>query len=338
MVQKQQTFSVWYFIVTFLILLAMQTFFLNPRPEMITYSQFKSLVKDGLVADLVIEQETIRGNIKAEGMKQIFSAEKLNELKYDGKSPRPFATVRVEDPGLTAELEQAGIPFRGEVTSNWLATILSWIVPVALFFLVWSYLMKRMGGGGAGLMQIGKSKAKVYIEKKTGVTFADVEGIDEAKEELVEVVEFLKTPEKYQRLGGRIPKGVLLLGPPGTGKTLLARAVAGEAGVPFFSISGSDFVEMFVGVGAARVRDLFAQAVEHAPSIIFIDELDALGKARGMNILSSHDEREQTLNQLLAEMDGFDPNQGVIIMAAPTGRRFWMRRCCDRDDSTARSW
>jgi cell division protease FtsH len=316
MVQKQQTFSSWYFIVTFLILLAMQIFFLSPRPEMITYSQFKSLVKDGLVADLVVEQGTIRGNIKAEGMKQIFSAETLKQLKYDGKSVHPFAVVRVEDPGLTAELEQAGIPFRGEVASNWLPTILSWVVPVALFFLVWSYLMKRMGGGGAGLMQIGKSKAKVYIEKKTGVTFADVEGIDEAKEELVEVVEFLKTPEKYQRLGGRIPKGVLLLGPPGTGKTLLARAVAGEAGVPFFSISGSDFVEMFVGVGAARVRDLFAQAVQHAPSIIFIDELDALGKARGMNILSSHDEREQTLNQLLAEMDGFDPNQGVIIMAA----------------------
>jgi cell division protease FtsH len=171
-------------------------------------------------------------------------------------------------------------------------------------------------GAGGGLMQIGKSKAKVFIEKKTGVTFADVEGIDEAKEELIEVVEFLKNPGKYQRLGGRIPKGVLLLGPPGTGKTLMARAVAGEAGVPFFSISGSDFVEMFVGVGAARVRDLFAQAVQHAPSIIFIDELDALGKARGMNILTSHDEREQTLNQLLAEMDGFDPNQGVIIMAA----------------------
>ena len=294
----------------------MQTFLLSPRAETISYSQFKSLLKKGLVTDLVVEQTTLRGNIKAEGMKQIFSAEKLQELKYDGKTGHPFATVRVDDPGLTAELEQAGIPFRGEVTSNWLPTVLSWIVPVALFFLVWSYLMKRMGAGGAGLMQIGKSKAKVYIEKKTGVTFADVEGIDEAKEELVEVVEFLKTPEKYQRLGGRIPKGVLLLGPPGTGKTLLARAVAGEAGVPFFSISGSDFVEMFVGVGAARVRDLFAQAVQHAPSIIFIDELDALGKARGMNILSSHDEREQTLNQLLAEMDGFDPNQGVIIMAA----------------------
>jgi cell division protease FtsH len=202
------------------------------------------------------------------------------------------------------------------VTSTWLLTLLSWVVPVVLFFLVWSYLVKRMAGGTSGFMQIGKSKAKVYIEKKTGVTFTDVEGIDEAKEELAEVVEFLKNPGKYQRLGGHIPKGVLLLGPPGTGKTLLARAVAGEAGVPFFSISGSDFVEMFVGVGAARVRDLFAQAVEHAPSIIFIDELDALGKARGMNILTSHDEREQTLNQLLAEMDGFDPNQGVIIMAA----------------------
>jgi cell division protease FtsH len=316
MKQQQQQFSIWYFLTTLVILMAMQYFFLSPQVEMITYSQFKSLVKNGLVTDLVIEQGTIRGKIKAEGMKQVFSEEKLKQLKYDDKSAQAFATVRVDDRSLTAELEAAGIRFRGEVSSNWLPTILSWVVPVALFFLVWSYLMKRMGGGGTGLMQIGKSKAKVYIEKKTGVTFADVEGIDEAKEELVEVVEFLKTPEKYQRLGGRIPKGVLLLGPPGTGKTLLARAVAGEAGVPFFSISGSDFVEMFVGVGAARVRDLFAQAVEHAPSIIFIDELDALGKARGMNVLSSHDEREQTLNQLLAEMDGFDPNQGVIIMAA----------------------
>jgi len=316
MEQKQQQFSVWYFIVAFLIMLAIQTFLLAPRVEMITYSQFKSLVKNGHVTDLAVGQTTIQGNIKAEGMKTVFTDEQLSQMKYDGKSARPFATVRVEDPGLTVELEQAGIPFRGELTSTWLPTILSWIVPVALFFLLWTYLMKRMGGAGAGLMQIGKSKAKVYIEKKTGVTFADVEGIDEAKEELVEVVEFLKNPEKYQRLGGHIPKGVLLLGPPGTGKTLLARAVAGEAEVPFFSISGSDFVEMFVGVGAARVRDLFAQAVEHAPSIIFIDELDALGKARGMNILTSHDEREQTLNQLLAEMDGFVPNQGVIIMAA----------------------
>src|SRR4029450_5843905 len=207
---------------------------------------------------------------------------------------------------------------KGQITSNWLPTILSWVVPVALFFLMWNYFTRKMGAGSGGLMQIGKSKAKVYIEKKTGVTFADVAGIDEAEEEVAEVVGFLKDPDKYQRLGGRIPKRVLIVGPPGTGKTLLARAVAGEAGVPFFSLSGSDFVEMFVGVGAARVRDLFLQAAKSAPSIIFIDELDAVGKARGVNMLSSNDEREQTLNQLLAEMDGFDPNQGVIIMAATT--------------------
>jgi cell division protease FtsH len=316
MAQKQENFTIWYFLMIMLVLMLMETFFLTPQVDKISYSQFKSLVKQGLVTELVLEQNVIRGHIKAEGMKQVFPEEKLKQLKSDATRSHPFITIRVEDPGLTAELEQAGIRFQGEVASNWLPNLFSWLIPLALFFIVWSYLMKRMGGGGAGLMQIGKSKAKVYIEKKTGVSFADVAGIDEAKEELVEVVEFLKTPEKYQRLGGRIPKGVLLLGPPGTGKTLLARAVAGEAGVPFFSISGSDFVEMFVGVGAARVRDLFSQAVEHAPSIIFIDELDALGKARGMNILSSHDEREQTLNQLLAEMDGFDPNQGVIIMAA----------------------
>jgi cell division protease FtsH len=217
---------------------------------------------------------------------------------------------------LTAELEAARVPFNGEVTSTWLPTLLSWVVPIALFFLLWSYIGKKMGAASSGLMQIGKSKAKVYIEKATGVTFADVAGIDEAEEEVAEVVGFLKDPDKYQRLGGRIPKGVLIVGPPGTGKTLLARAVAGEAGVPFFSLSGSDFVEMFVGVGAARVRDLFLQAVKHSPSIIFIDELDALGKARGVSMLTGNDEREQTLNQLLAEMDGFDPNQGVIIMAA----------------------
>jgi cell division protease FtsH len=222
----------------------------------------------------------------------------------------------VEDADLTAELERAGVSFKGEIASEWLMNILSWVLPVVVFVAMWVLLSSRLTGPGGGFMQVGKSRAKVYIEKKTGVTFADVEGIDEAEEELIEVVEFLKHPEKYQRLGGHLPKGVLLVGPPGTGKTLLARAVAGEAGVPFFSISGSDFVEMFVGVGAARVRDLFAQAAAHAPSIIFIDELDALGKARGMNMLTSHDEREQTLNQLLAEMDGFDPNKGVIMMAA----------------------
>ena len=317
MERQQQEFSIWYFFVSLLILMAIQTYFLQPQPEVISYSQFKTLVKHSLVTDLVVGQEAVHGNIKAEGVKQALSEQRFKEIKHDGKSVLPFTTIRVEDPKLTQDLEAAGIAYRGQVTSTWLPTILSWIVPVALFFLLWSFLINKMGGGaGGGLMQIGKSKAKVFIEQKTGVTFADVEGIDEAKDELVEVVDFLKNPAKYQRLGGHIPKGVLLLGPPGTGKTLLARAVAGEAGVPFFSISGSDFVEMFVGVGAARVRDLFAQAAQHAPSIVFIDELDALGKARGMNILSSHDEREQTLNQLLAEMDGFDPNQGVIIMAA----------------------
>lgn len=318
MEKKHRQFSIWYFILAFFIVLMIQNYLDRPHVEIISYSQFKSLLKTGLIADLAIGEKTIEGNMKGEAVKEIFSPEKVKEIPQDvreGKKPYPFVAVRVEDRTLTAELEEARVPFRGKVTSNWLPTILSWVVPVALFFLLWSYLLKKMGSG-SGLMQIGKSKAKVYIEKKTGVTFADVAGIDEAEEELVEVVGFLKDPEKYQRLGGHIPKGVLVVGPPGTGKTLLARAVAGEAGVPFFSISGSDFVEMFVGVGAARVRDLFTQAVKHAPSIIFIDELDALGKARGVSMLTSNDEREQTLNQLLSEMDGFNPNQGVIIMAA----------------------
>jgi cell division protease FtsH len=313
--KKQQQFSLWYFVVVLIVLVAIQSFFTAAQVESLSYSQFKALVRKGMVTDLVIGETSIRGNVKPEAAREVFTAERLRQLGQDEKKPLPFNTVRVDDPSLIAELDEAGIAFKGEVSSTWLPTLLSWVVPVGLFFLLWSYLLRRMGAG-SGMMQIGKSKAKVYIEKKTGVTFNDVEGIDEAEDELVEVVEFLRNPGKYQRLGGRIPKGVLLVGPPGTGKTLLARAVAGEAGVPFFSISGSDFVEMFVGVGAARVRDLFGQAVEHAPSIIFIDELDALGKARGMSMLSSHDEREQTLNQLLAEMDGFDPNQGVMIMAA----------------------
>ena len=314
----RQQFSIGYFVVALLVIVALQNYFAAPRVETISYSQFKALVKKGLVANLVVGEKTVHGDIKPEGIKEALPAERfkaLDDAIKDGKKALPFVTIRVEDSELVADLESAGVAFKGEVVNEWLLTVLSWVVPVGLVFILWSFLLKRFSAGG-GVMQIGKSKAKVYIEKKTGVTFDDVAGIDEAVEELSEVVEFLKTPQKYQRLGGRIPKGVLLVGPPGTGKTLLARAVAGEAGVPIFSISGSDFVEMFVGVGAARVRDLFSQAVQHAPSIIFIDELDALGKARGMNMLSSHDEREQTLNQLLAEMDGFDPNQGVIIMAA----------------------
>ena len=284
--------------------------------ETLSYSQFKTLLKHGQITEIVVRDQEIRGVIKPEAAKDILTAQRINELGDGAKKPLPFEVVRVEDARLTVELEEAGIPFKGETTSDWLSVALSWLMPIVIFFVLWSLLSNRVGSAGGGLMQIGKSKAKVYIEKTTGVTFADVEGIDEAEEELIEVVEFLKHPEKYQRLGGHLPKGVLLVGPPGTGKTLLARAVAGEAGVPFFSISGSDFVEMFVGVGAARVRDLFAQAAANAPSIIFIDELDALGKARGINMLSSHDEREQTLNQLLAEMDGFDPNKNVIMMAA----------------------
>jgi cell division protease FtsH len=319
MEKKQRRLSIGYLILAFFTILMIQNYYSGAHVQVIRYSQFKVLLNKGLIAEVAVGETTIEGNMKGAAFKEILTPEKLKKVSQEvveGKKTFPFETVRVEDPGLTAELEKASVPFRGEVTSTWLPTILSWVVPVALFFLLWSYIGKKMGSASGGLMQIGKSKAKVYIEKATGVTFADVAGIDEAEEEVAEVVGFLKDPDKYQRLGGRIPKGVLIVGPPGTGKTLLARAVAGEAGVPFFSLSGSDFVEMFVGVGAARVRDLFMQAVKHAPSIIFIDELDAVGKARGMNMLSSNDEREQTLNQLLAEMDGFDPNQGVIIMAA----------------------
>ena len=317
--KKYRPSTMWYFFATVLVVLSIQNFLGGSRVQVISYSQFKSLLNKDLINALVIRETTIDGNLKGAAVREVLKPEKLKEISPEvlaGKKPFPFETVRVEDPGLTAELESAKIPFKGEVTSNWLPTILSWVVPVGLFFLMWSYLGRKMGSASGGLMQIGKSKAKVYIEKKTGVTFADVAGIDEAEQEVAEVVGFLKDPDKYQRLGGRIPKGVLIVGPPGTGKTLLARAVAGEAGVPFFSLTGSDFVEMFVGVGAARVRDLFLQAVKNAPSIIFIDELDAIGKARGVSVLAGNDEREQTLNQLLAEMDGFDPNQGVIIMAA----------------------
>ncbi len=233
----------------------------------------------------------------------------------EGKADQQFTTVRVDDPGLVKELDDRKVDYSGRYDNKFLGTILSWVLPLGLMFLIWRFAMKKMGPG-QGVMSFGKSKAKLFAESETKVTFADVAGIDEAKEELLEVVEFLKTPDKFQKLGGRIPKGVLLVGPPGTGKTLLAKAVAGEAKVPFFSISGSEFVEMFVGVGASRVRDLFSQATGQAPCIIFIDELDALGKARGMNVFGGNDEREQTLNQLLVEMDGFESNKGVIIMAA----------------------
>jgi len=295
---KKTHFTIWYFVIAFLIILLVQNYFVMKKTEdVISYSEFKEALRAGKTKDIVITPETITGEREME------------------KGPRKFQTVRVEDADLVKELEAAKIKYTGKVESKWLTNILSWIIPLVFFFFIWRILFSRIGPE-TSVMSFGKSRAKIFAEKDKKVTFVDVAGIDEAKEELKEVVEFLKNPGKFQRLGGKIPKGVLLVGMPGTGKTLLAKAVAGEANVPFFSISGSDFVEMFVGVGAARVRDLFAQAQNHAPCIIFIDELDALGKARGVNPLGRHDEQEQTLNQLLAEMDGFDPNTGVIIMAA----------------------
>jgi len=315
--EKKQMFSLWYFVAALVMLLLLQDYLARAAVETINYSEFKQLLRDRKLADIVITDTHITGSVQAQALAGVLPAQRAEAIAREGGLHR-FRTVRVEDPQLVADLQAAGADFAGRVEARWLATLLSWVIPVVLFVAIWLYLIRRMGmmGGGGGLLEIGKSKAKVYMEKQTGVTFADVAGIDEAKEELMEIVEFLRNPNRYRRLGGKIPKGVLIVGAPGTGKTLLAKAVAGEAGVPFLTISGSDFVEMFVGVGAARVRDLFKQAEEKAPCIIFIDELDALGKARGIGAWGGHDEREQTLNQLLVEMDGFESNRGVIIMAA----------------------
>jgi cell division protease FtsH len=267
----------------------------------IPYSQFQQLIREGKDESVFVSDRYIQGTLK--------------EPLQSGQ--KRFITTRV-DPQFSAELEKYGVRYTGEVESTFLQDLLSWVMPILIFGGLWWYLGRRMAaqGLGGGLMSIGKSKAKIYVESNTGVTFADVAGVDEAKDELREVVEFLKSPVEYSRLGGRMPKGILLVGPPGTGKTLLAKAVAGEAKVPFFSMSGSEFVEMFVGVGAARVRDLFEQARQKAPAIIFIDELDALGRARGIGPYAGHDEKEQTLNQLLVELDGFDSRSGLVILAA----------------------
>ena len=289
-------FSIWYFLIVFLFITYLQQFFFAPKTETIPYSGFKQSLMDGNVSEVMLTPEGISGTLK-------------------GNPGKAFTTIRVNDPGLVKELDDNKVIYSGRVENKIFAGLLSWILPLVFFYFIWRFATKNMGAG-MGVMSFAKSKAKIFAESDTKVSFADVAGIDEAKDELQEVVDFLSTPEKFQKLGGRIPKGVLLVGPPGTGKTLLARAVAGEAKVPFFSISGSEFVEMFVGVGAARVRDLFSQAAAQAPCIIFIDELDAIGKARGMNVMGGHDEREQTLNQLLVEMDGFQTNKGVIIMAA----------------------
>ncbi len=313
--EKKQQFSLWYFVIAFLVITWLQSTLFAPHTENLAYSEFKALLKAGKLEDIALTERTISGTLRPDGLEQLLPAAKLEELQRFSEGQHRFITVRLEDPQLLAELDAAKVRYAGVIESKWLPTLLSWILPAVVFVGIWMLLMKRMGAA-SGVLEIGKSKAKIYVETDTRVTFDDVAGVDEAKEELEEVVTFLKEPGRYGRLGAHIPKGVLLVGPPGTGKTLLARAVAGEAGVPFLSISGSEFVEMFVGVGAARVRDLFQQARGQAPAIIFIDELDALGRVRGANPMGGHDEKEQTLNQLLVEMDGFDPGRGLVLLAA----------------------
>ena len=313
---KKQTFSLWYVLAALVGMILLQEFFTPRHTQTLTYSEFKQALVAGKLDDVVIADGTATGKLRAEGLDQILPKDKLEALKRTS-GEHGFATVLVNDPGLVAQLDAAKVRYGSVRESKWLGALISWVAPALVFFGIWWFLMKRMGGGmGHGMLEIGKSKAKVYMQTETGVTFKDVAGIDEAREELMEVVEFLKNPDRFKRLGGKIPKGVLIVGAPGTGKTLLAKAVAGEAGVPFLSLSGSEFVEMFVGVGAARVRDLFEQAAAKAPCIVFIDEIDALGRARGAGLSGGHEEHEQTLNQLLAEMDVFDTNRGVIIMAA----------------------
>jgi len=306
--KREHQISFWYVIAATLAVIWIQQLLFQPTHiETIPYNEFQQLVDEGKVTDLVIGPDRITGTYTAP----------VGQAEAQEGQPQHFAVERVPK-DLADSLASKGITFSGEPGPGLLQSVASWLMPMLLFLLLWMFLVRPMAmGQGGGLMAIGKSKAKVYVEKDTKVTFADVAGVDEAKDELREIVAFLKDPLGYGRLGARMPKGVLLVGPPGTGKTLLARAVAGEAGVRFFSISGSEFVEMFVGVGAARVRDLFEQARKQAPAIIFIDELDALGRARGAMLPGGgHDEKEQTLNQLLTEMDGFDPSVGTVLLAA----------------------
>ncbi|WP_321795680.1 ATP-dependent zinc metalloprotease FtsH [Burkholderia sp. BCC1988] len=298
----------------FFVLFAAQLLMLRPASTMIAYSDFHRLVAARLVDDLEIGPATITGTLTMPQAGTLLPASEVAAVKSDGTPPR-FSTNRVTDPQLIDTLTAAGIRFHGASDTGWIASLASWLVPLVAFVFIWN-LMLRKRGGLQDFTGMGKSRARVYVQQETGITFDDIAGIDEAKAELQQLVAFLRNPDRYQRLGGKIPKGVLVVGAPGTGKTLLARAVAGEAAVPFFSISGSAFVEMFVGVGAARVRDLFEQAQQKAPCIVFVDELDALGKVRGVGPMSGNDEREQTLNQLLVEMDGFQAGSGVIIMAA----------------------
>jgi cell division protease FtsH len=301
--ERKHQFATWYIFAAFLGVMLIQSVWLRfTQVETIPYSQFEQLLTENKISEVLVGSDTIQGKLK----------EPLPDKR------KLFYTVRV-DPALADKLKEHGVTITGAPSSSVLSAILSWVLPIFFFYLIWTYGIRRMAErqGFGGLMAIGKSRAKVYVETDTKVAFKDVAGVDEAKYELQEVVSFLRDPKSFGRLGARIPKGVLLIGPPGTGKTLLARAVAGEAGVPFFSISGAEFVEMFVGVGAARVRDLFEQARKAAPCIIFIDELDALGRSRASGVAGGgYDEKEQTLNQLLAELDGFDPSTGVILIGA----------------------
>ena len=302
--ERATRFNVVYLLFALLAMLFLQQWWQTAQTvEVVPYSEFEKLLAENRISEVTVSEQRITGKLKS---------------PENGKT---IAVANLVQPDLAERLSKYGVAYTRVHESTFLRDILSWVLPALVFFGVWYLLVRRManqagGGGLGGFMSIGKSRAKIYVEKSTGVTFADVAGVDEAKAELQEVVEFLKDPGKYGRLGARIPKGVLLVGPPGTGKTMLARAVAGEAGVTFFSISGSEFVEMFVGVGAARVRDLFEQARQKAPAIIFIDELDALGRARGAGGVGGHDEKEQTLNQLLVELDGFDPSTGLVLLSA----------------------
>jgi cell division protease FtsH len=279
----------------------------------ISYREFEEQLAAGRVIEVRVGPEVIEGRMKAEPEK----GEAAAKEPAPAAEPVRFRTVRIEDPTLLADLERAGVDYTGQQPSAWTPLLLGWLLPIAVLGFLWFGLMRGLGGGASqAALSFGKSRAKLVADREVGVTFADVAGCDEAKQELAEIVEFLRRPERFTALGAKIPKGVLLVGPPGTGKTLLARAVAGEARVPFFSLSGSDFVEMFVGVGAARVRDLFDQAKRQAPCIVFVDELDAIGRARGVHLSNINDEREHTLNQLLVEMDGFEPNSGVVLLSA----------------------
>jgi cell division protease FtsH len=299
--EKHHKFSIWYVLIAIWVVLIVHDVMVNMFAiEHIPYSDFIKALEQGKVSEIAITADRIQGKIKT---------------PKDGKEvEKMFTTVRV-DQNLSQLLEKYNVTFKGVSEDNFVKNFTSWLIPILIFFGIWYFMMRRLSAQQGSFLSLGK-KAKVYMEDEVKVTFNDVAGVDEAQEELVEVIEFLKFPGKFTKLGGKLPKGVLLVGPPGSGKTLLARAVAGESKVPFFSMSGSEFVELFVGMGAARVRDLFSQAKTKAPCIIFIDELDALGKARGLGFTGGHDEREQTLNQLLVEMDGFDPTVGVILMAA----------------------